>query len=260
MTKINGAEVAAGDSGVAEFRQLAPDVWLPASVIGVSYDFDLLREGKPLPWMTRTLRLERAVPHPEHGPERFQVELPDGIPVYTIDSKRRLVDGPHHPHPATENRSGWGCRKATGIFRSRRSNGKSCSLRHKNVRGRVGTNKGYCLGSAKARRRSRPHGWNRWCCIPIPPPADLADVRFYQSRRTMSSNLPHGWWPALTTTPEMARLDVWRTQRPQQWTRRRACTPITRSSRQRSRRVVPSTKMRRRRRSWNVKTPFARCS
>jgi hypothetical protein len=104
MAPLPGSNLPSMESLVEGFQQLGPDLWLPERVRVAYYDYESLKQGKLIPNLTRSLVLESAAMPVAYPAGKFQLAIPEGIPLYTVGTDG-VVDSPHHPRPATQERS-----------------------------------------------------------------------------------------------------------------------------------------------------------
>ena len=101
MSFVPGGNLPSRESLVEEFQEIGPDLWLPQRVRVTSYDYESLKQGKLIPYSTRSLVLEKTAMNPAYPAGRFHLAIPEDFPVYTIGADG-VVDTPHHPHPAPQ--------------------------------------------------------------------------------------------------------------------------------------------------------------
>jgi hypothetical protein len=89
LSDLGSREAVGQASQVDEMRELAPGVWLPARVTYTQYDYESLRQVEPVVSRHETFAVEKVFLNPGRPVEFFRnVEIPDDIPVYTIENRR----------------------------------------------------------------------------------------------------------------------------------------------------------------------------
>lgn len=95
------AESLRDRSLVEEFREIAPGLWLPSRIKFTTYAPRALPGNSPRADTTQFLNLDNVSVDPAKPTSFFRdIEIPAGIPVFTISAEGTMIGSPMHPTPA----------------------------------------------------------------------------------------------------------------------------------------------------------------
>ena len=97
----NGQEIPREESRVKSWRKVSDGVWLPEIVEVTEISPDSVK-NKTTDRVVQRLTLDAMEWAPETEPKTFESpSIPEGLPTFSVDADRHLVDSPHQPRPAT---------------------------------------------------------------------------------------------------------------------------------------------------------------